>query len=115
MKKQIIITASIILGLIILDQTTKLIMLNHYGGRDLLTLCYETTQVCRIESITIIPGLLSFTFNFNQGGAWGLLHGEMMVFYIITLGAFVLFYFLLQDINFSSKKIYIFVLLVERI
>lgn len=106
MKKQWIITISFILGFILLDQVSKLIILNHYGGRELLTTCYETSQVCSIDSITIIPKLLSFTFHFNEGGAWGLLFGEMFIFYIITLGSFVLFYFLLKDINFKTKKLY---------
>ena len=106
MKKQLIITFSIILGLILLDQVSKLIILNHYGGRDALTACYEAGFSCGIQSITIIPGLLSFTFHFNEGGAWGLLFGEMFIFYLITLGSFVLFYFLLKDINYKTKKLY---------
>ena len=106
MKKQLIIAAIVIVGLILIDQISKLAILNHYGGREALELCYTTSAVCQIESFTVIPYLISFTFHFNEGGAWGLFFGQMTFFYIITLGAFVLFYFLLKDINFKSKKLY---------
>lgn len=106
MKKQMIISISIILGLILLDQVSKLMILNHYGGRDILEVCHDTATYCATPAIKIIPGLISFTFNFNEGGAWGLLFGQMMIFYVITLGSFVLFYFLLKDINLQTKKLY---------
>ncbi len=106
MKKQMIIIISIILSLVLLDQVSKLLILSHYGGREALELCYDTVLPCNIESIKVIPGLLSFTFNFNEGGAWGLLFGEMLIFYLITIGSFVLFYYLLKDINLQTKKLY---------
>lgn len=106
MKKQLIISFAIIIALILVDQLSKLAILNYYGGRTQLELCYETSQFCNIQSFTVIPYLVSFTFHFNEGGAWGLLFGQMTFFYIITLAAFVLFYFLLKDINFKTKKFY---------
>ncbi len=107
MKKHLLIAFAIIVGLIVLDQVTKLLILNYYGGREVLTNCYETADVfCQIDSITIIPGVLSFTFTFNEGGAWGLLFGEMGIFFGITILAFGLFYFLLKDIDLKTKKFY---------
>lgn len=106
MKKQILITIAIIIALILLDQVSKLLILNHYGGREVLELCYETASYCSTDKIMVIPGLISFTFHFNEGGAWGLLFGQMFVFYGITLASFFLFYVMLKDINFKTKKIY---------
>lgn len=106
MKKQLIISIGIIILLILIDQISKLMMLNYYGGREFLEACYDNNTACNINSFTVIPYILSFTFHFNEGGAWGLLFGQMTFFYIITLAAFVLFYVLLKDINFKTKKFY---------
>ncbi len=106
MKKQIIISAIIIVFLILVDQGSKLLILNYYGGREHLELCYDTSLACGVESFTVIPFLISFTFHFNEGGAWGLLFGQMNIFYLITIFAFVLFYFMLKDINLKTKKFY---------
>ena len=112
MKKQLIISAVIILALILVDQISKTAILNYYGGREHLEICYETHTSCGIESFTVIPYLISFTFHFNEGGAWGLLFGQMTIFYFITAAAFVLFYFLLKDINFQTKKFYTYAVLL---
>lgn len=106
MKKQLIISAIIILALILVDQLSKTAMLNYYGGREHLEICYETRTSCNVQSFTVLPYLVSFTFHFNEGGAWGLLFGQMTFFYIITAAAFVLFYFLIKDIDFKEKKFY---------
>lgn len=61
----------IIAGVVILlDQLTKrLVMQNMYVG----------------ESIKIIEDIFYFTSHRNQGAAWGILQGQMMFFYIVTV------------------------------
>ncbi len=61
----------IIAGVVILlDQVTKLIIMrNMYVG----------------ESIQIIENFLYITSHRNAGAAWGILQGQMMFFYIVTV------------------------------
>lgn len=91
MKRNYIILSVIVLSLVALDQLTK-------------QLIASTMNVG--ESITLLEGFLSIASHRNQGGAWGIFYGEMTIFYIITIGAGVLFYFLTKDINFNTKRLY---------
>ncbi|ETI66132.1 lipoprotein signal peptidase [Neobacillus vireti LMG 21834] len=60
----------IALFVILLDQGTKwLIVHNMHQG----------------ESITIIDNVLYITSHRNQGAAWGILQGQMWLFYVITI------------------------------
>ena len=91
MKKSYIILLVTVIGLVILDQVTKQLILNNlYLG----------------EQISIIDGFFSITSHRNQGGAWGIFSGEMTFFYLISLGSAVLFYFLGKDVDFTQKKFY---------
>ncbi|MBH0229072.1 signal peptidase II [Halobacillus yeomjeoni] len=57
-------------GVIILDQLTKwLVVMNMNLG----------------ESIPVVEDFLYLTSHRNQGAAWGILQGQMMFFYIITV------------------------------
>ncbi|MCA0983551.1 signal peptidase II [Halobacillus yeomjeoni] len=58
------------IGVIILDQLTKwLVVMNMNLG----------------ESIPVVEDFLYLTSHRNQGAAWGILQGQMMFFYIITV------------------------------
>ncbi|MBP1045575.1 signal peptidase II [Enterococcus sp. BWM-S5] len=55
------------------------------------------------ETKDFIPGFLSFTYIRNTGGAWSILEGKMMFFYIMTVVVVaVLLYLLVKNIK-SSK------------
>jgi signal peptidase II len=60
----------IALFVIILDQLTKWLIVSkmHFG-----------------DSITIIQNILYITSHRNAGAAWGILQGQMWLFYVITL------------------------------
>lgn len=89
-KKYYILIISVIL-LVLLDQVTKQLIVN-------------TMNIG--EHYTIIKDFFLINSHRNTGGAWGILTGEMLIFYFITFLAFILFYFLAREINFTEKKIY---------
>lgn len=44
---------------------------------------------------TVIPGILSFTYLQNDGAAWNIFSGQMILFYLISIAAIaVVFYYL---------------------
>ncbi len=89
-KRHYIILISALL-LVILDQLTKQYIVH-------------TMELG--EKITVIENFFLINSHRNTGGAWGILTGQMMVFYLITLIAFVLFYYLVKEVDFKDKKIY---------
>lgn len=95
-KKHIILLVGVAL-VVILDQITKQ---------------YIASSLELGERIKIIDNFFYITSHRNEGGAWGILYGEMTIFYIITSGAAVLFYFLGKDVDFTTKKFYSFAVLL---
>ena len=71
----------IALFIIVLDQVTKWLVVTkmEYG-----------------QSITIIDQFLYITSHRNRGAAWGILQGQMWLFYIITLVVIVAIVFYIQ-------------------
>ena len=49
---------------------------------------------------TVIPGILSFTYLQNDGAAWNIFSGQMILFYLITVGIVLVFIYLI----FMSEK-----------
>lgn len=91
MKKNILILTCIIIGLIILDQLTKLIIV-------------KTMEIG--ESIVIIKNIISITSHRNFGAAWGMFQGKIGFFIVITIISLAIFGWLCKDINFKTKKLY---------
>jgi len=91
MKKMFIIPSAIITALVVFDQVTKFIV--------------RTTMNLRDE-IVVIPNFFTITSHRNTGAAWGILDGNMIFFYIITVFAGGLFYVLLRDVDMKAKKLY---------
>ncbi len=81
----------IIIGLLLLDQITKLVIV---------------AQVPYGANIDVIKGFFSITHRVNDGAAWSVFSGQMTVFYIITVVALVIFGYYFKDINFKTKKMY---------
>lgn len=81
----------IIFSLILLDQLTKrIIVLTMDEG----------------DSIEIIKDFFYISSHRNTGASFGIMSGAMNTFILITLVAFVLFYFLIKDVDIINKKIY---------
>ena len=93
MNKTRWIGLAVILGGLIADQITKYIV--------------KTTMILG-EKIVVIPGFFTITSHRNDGAAWGILGGNMIFFYIITVAALGLFYYLLKDADMNKKKFYSF-------
>ncbi len=91
MKKQYYYMIASILLLIFIDQLTKR---------------YIALTMALGEKIIVINDFFYISSHRNTGGAWGILTDQMIVFYLITLVSFVLFYFLIKDIDFKNKKVY---------
>ncbi len=89
-KKHYILLGSIAL-IVILDQITKQFIANSMN---------------LFEEVEVIKDFFYITSHRNDGGAWGILGGEMSIFFLITALAFVLFYYLAKDIDFIEKKLY---------
>ena len=89
-KNYFIIFISVVL-LVLLDQLTKLYIV-------------KTMDIG--EHYTIIKNFFLINSHRNSGGAWGILTGQMTIFYFITFIAFVLFYYLIREVDFNNKKIY---------
>ncbi len=90
-KKDYGMVSMIVLLSIIVDQITKIIIVN-------------TMSIG--ESIPLINGFFSITSHRNQGAAWGMLQGEMTLFYAITVLATLIFIYFLRDGSFKTKKVY---------
>jgi len=90
MKKYITLGV-IILLIIVLDQLTKIIIL-------------QTMDLG--ESIVVINNFFEITSHRNQGSAWGMFQGEMTFFYITTIVAYGFFAYLAKDIDLKKKPIY---------
>ena len=71
MQKKYYIVLAGVLGLIGLDQITKKIF----------------ESILADGKIVVIKGFFQFNLSYNDGAAWGILSGNMLVFYMITLVA----------------------------
>ncbi len=85
--KKLIVPVAIVLGIILLDQVTKQIIINNFEVG---------------ERKTVISNFFHITSHRNLGAAWGILEGKMWFFYIMTVIAIgVIGYFLRK---FNSKE-----------
>lgn len=81
----------IIVGCIALDQITKAIVRVYLKPKG---------------EVPVIKNFFSFTYVENQGGAWGILHGKLWLFILITVAALgVLFYFF-KDFDLKNNAVY---------
>ena len=90
-KKHYIILVSVLL-LVILDQVTKQYIVSIFDNEG--------------DFIPVIDGFFSITYHLNTGGAFSMLEGQMWLFYFVTLIAFILFFYLIREVDFVEKKIF---------
>ena len=90
----------LIVGLIIIDLVTKLIFSNSFDVG---------------EVVTVIPNVLNVGYVQNTGASFGLLEGQQMLFFLITLVALILFGYFFSKSNWQDKKVYTiaFILLIS--
>ena len=90
----------LIVGLIIIDLVTKLIFSNSFNVG---------------EVVTVIPNVLNVGYVQNTGASFGLLEGQQMLFFLITLVALILFGYFFSKSNWQDKKVYTiaFILLIS--
>lgn len=98
MKKNYLIILIGVIGLIIIDQVTKQIFQS--------ILLIQREPFLLSEQIVIIKNFFQFNLSYNDGGAWGILSGNMILFYLITILSFGLFYLLAKETDFTTKRFY---------
>ncbi len=91
MKKNYIIIGIAVALIVLLDQLTKQ---------------YIASSMELHENIEVIKDFFYISSHRNEGAAWGILQGEMLIFFLITIIAFALFYYLVKEVNFKEKKMY---------
>lgn len=69
-KMSALLAILVCIGLIVIDQVSKFLAI---------------VKLAPIENITVIPGILDFTFVKNYGAAFGILQGQRWFFVIITI------------------------------
>jgi signal peptidase II len=97
MKKDLVILTIGVILIVALDQITKQLI---------------ASQLSLGEQIQVIDGFFSITSHRNKGGAWSIFYGQMVFFYVVTVAAGVVFYFLAKDMDFTNKKLYSIALLL---
>lgn len=85
------IFALIIIALIILDQISKILVVN---GMELH------------QDIEIIHNFFYLTSHRNEGAAWGMLQGQMTFFYIITIFMVGILAYYLFTTKYAEKKLF---------
>ncbi|XMB87344.1 signal peptidase II [Mycoplasmatota bacterium WC44] len=83
----------LIVSLVILDQVTKLIVID---------------AIPLYTNIPIIDGFFSLSHHVNDGAAWSIFSGQMAFFYIITIAALIIFGYYFKDVDFKNNKLYSF-------
>lgn len=78
------------IGVIILDQVSKLLVINKMEVH---------------ESISIIDSFFNITSHRNRGAAWGILQDQMTFFYVITFIVVVILVYYLQKYGRHEKSL----------
>ncbi len=87
------------LGLIIIDQLTKLIIVNSFGLG---------------ESLTVIDSFFKLTHVHNTGAAWSVLQGARFVFVIVALlVSLYLIYYLYKNKSLKKYQRFVIILIVS--
>ncbi len=73
---------------------------------DQITKQYIASSMILYDKIVVIKDFFYISSHRNDGAAWGILGGEMVIFFIITAIAFVLFYYLVKEVDFKNKLLY---------
>jgi len=86
-----IIALILTIGLLLIDQITKYIVINNMGLN---------------EGFVVIPNLLEFRHVRNDGMAYGLFSGNMVLFYGVTIVAVIILGYFLTKINWKKDKLF---------
>lgn len=85
----------IVFGLILFDQIVKVLSLHFYTPGQSGTLIK-----------VLIKDVLEFHHLINTGASFGMLEGKQFLFALITIGALIIFGYLFTKIDFKTKKVY---------
>ena len=87
----IILCLVIVVVMVIIDQISKIIAFN--------SLEFGTTY-------KVVPHVIDFHLVKNRGAVFGILQGQMVLFYIVTIVGLALFTFLLKDASVKTMPFY---------
>lgn len=83
--------------LIILDQWTKYMVLLH---------------IKPIDSIPLIPGVLSFTYHENRGAVWGIMQGQIPILIVSTVIILAVVFWIYSRIPYTKKYLWLRIIAV---
>lgn len=89
--KDIIIGISIIVLLILIDQFTKIWVVKTFE--------YQT-------EVKVVPKIINFKYTRNEGGAFSIFSGNLVLFIIITIFALIFFGYLMKDFDLTMKPFF---------
>jgi len=96
-RRAILAAAITALALAVLDQITKVLVLNHIALHD---------------RITVIPGFFDLTHLTNKGAAWGMFHDLPWIPFAISITAFVMLIVFLRKLAAGWPERYFALLMV---
>jgi signal peptidase II len=60
----------------------------------------------RGQVVEVLPNILEFHYHYNFGAAGGILQGQNILFFVVTILALLMFGWFFSRINFETKKSY---------
>ncbi|MFW6298074.1 MAG: signal peptidase II [Bacillota bacterium] len=96
-KRTLIQSLSLVIAVIVLDQLSKLWIIQ--------AIPYESSPPSDY-GYTLIDNFLIITHHHNYGASWGLFQGQTLFFMVVTLIALAAFIFFAKDMDFKEKPVY---------
>ncbi|MCL1949603.1 MAG: signal peptidase II [Turicibacter sp.] len=85
-----VIATLIVIGILVLDQVTKHLVVYHMDLG---------------QSIEVFPNLLYITSHRNAGAAWGILYGQMVFFYIVTVIVVAILIIWMRKLSWKNDRL----------
>lgn len=89
--KDIILGIGIMVLLVLIDQLTKIWVVKSFEPE---------------KEIKVIPKIINFKYTTNEGGAFSIFSGNLVLFIIVTILALLFFGYLMKDFNLQTRPFF---------